>query len=285
VRENKFLTYEHLSSSEYIFNVWVSLIFIRVWMSVMFYVWMNLSVLFCARMNHERHVPRMNESYHTHETNKSLWSSAVSSSLWFMCSVSHTNESCCAWGWVTSHASRSSSWYTVVSPSLSFRCVTYEWVKSGVWMMPHVDESWHTHQEQFVVSHHLYIIQVCRVWSMNELCHMYEWVVSCVRMSRDTHTSRSGSWSIAVSSSLLFTSVAQNSRCAAGYSRRAVHYAGCLLQQRKAHLAFTLTNTHTRVSTGVIQRRSTWTPAQTIRSFMQHGFLLYVSFMHTHACQ
>ena len=147
-------------------KIWVSLTCIRVWMSVMFCVWMN----------HERHVLRMNELYHIWSS--SLWSSALSSSLLFMCSVSHTNELFLACGSVMAHTSRSSSWSTVVSPSLSFRCVTYEWVISGVWMTTHVDESWHTHQRA-----------VCGVWSslyhsgVSCMKHEHEWVISHLWMS------------------------------------------------------------------------------------------------------
>jgi len=122
--------------------------------------------------------------------------------------------------WVMAHTSTSSLW--CLNISLSFRCVVHE---AWAWMS--------------------------YITFMNELHHMYEWVVSCVRMICDTHASRSRSRSIAVSSSLLFSLEfwSQNSRCAAEYSIPAAHYSGCLLEHRITHVTFTRPNTHITCNT------------------------------------
>jgi len=122
--------------------------------------------------------------------------------------------------WVMAHTSTSSLWCLIIS--LSFRCVVHE---AWAWMS--------------------------YITFMNELHHMYEWVVSCVRMICDTHASRSRSRSIAVSSSLLSSLEfwSQNSRCAAEYSVPAAHYSGCLLEHRITHVTFTRPNTHITCNT------------------------------------
>ena len=130
----------------------------------MFCVWMNYityEAVVCGLVHshhlyyscvvyHTRisHVLRVGESWHTHQ---GVVRDPPLSHLLYHSGVSHTNESYLVCGWRLTSMSHGT----------------------------HINE-------QFVVSEHLSIIQVCRAWSMsmNELYHIYEWVTSHVWMSR-----------------------------------------------------------------------------------------------------
>jgi len=91
------------------------------------------------------------------------------SHIW-RCPVSHVNEACLSYAWVTSRMSH--------VPHMKESCHTYEWVVSHIWMshVTHMNESCHTCNE----SCHTYLF-----------IHVCEWVVAHIWMSHVTHMNES----------------------------------------------------------------------------------------------
>ena len=90
------------------------------------------------------------------------------SHIW-MSRVTHMNESCHTYEWVTSHI-----WMSHVT-LMNESCHTYEWVMSHIWMshVTHMNESCHTYE---------WLIHMC------DMTHSYVWHLSRTAPHKKTHS-------------------------------------------------------------------------------------------------
>ena len=133
------------------------------------------------------HVTHLKEVRHLYE-----W---VMSYLWTS-RVTHLNESCCTFGWVTSHTKRRGHDVAacVHVTHINESCHTYKWSMPHIWMRPttHINESCHTYE--WVRCHPKrkgHDVAACvHDTHTNESCHKYERVMS--RTKRRGHDVAAG---------------------------------------------------------------------------------------------